>query len=1032
MDKEQIRDAADRIYSLTGASAGPDPLSPWQPAAPALRQLTAVLIDQEVEPDQRKAHLCRSMQKALTGLAQEPGQLLVRLWSDGQGGQHLELGFANRSGADLLSPALEGHMGAVEWASESAVAMPKLRSGGLLSGVPAVLADGEPLPPVALLDAVAAGMQGAAYALTILARPCPLERVKATEVALWDELSRNAEARQSTWQESKGTTTTTTSTEGQNWGSGAEAAVLGAKGVNKSSSEATAASTTTTEGGQRESAAHVALDQRLRTLAERCRRMAAEGAWESIIVLAASTPQLLERLGTLAAGALAGEGDAPVAPTWSIHRDALNLIQGDWPAEAKMATLMTSRELAAIAVPPARDFPGYELLPTPSFGVQPRAGSVDVGQVLDRGRAAGTQAFGLTPDDLVRHTLVAGMTGSGKTNTLFHLMGQARVPFLVIEPVKTEYRALIGLYPDLRVYTLGEERISPLRLNPFWFPPGFSLQHHLDSLKAIFTAAFSMYASMPNILEQCLYNVYIRKGWSLQHSTNVYAAGGKLGTIHYPTLEDLYDEVDHYLAASGYAGEVRDNIRSALLTRLKSLMTGGKGLLLNTTEMTLTDDFFAHPTVLELDGIPDDDEKALVIGLLVIRLYEHLKLHQQQESEALRHLLVLEEAHRVFRNVSTSNNPEVADPVGRMVALFGNMLAEIRAYGQGVIIVEQVPTKLAPDAVKNTNVKIVHRLVSGDECEYMSTALTITPEEARFASRLKRGEALVYAEGMHRPVHLRLPPAKHRVSPPAADALRKQALAYNPLLRRATPTHPLAEVILQDPQAARAPMAVAARFARNLLYDDVRHLHAAWQAGSRQIVAAAEEMGYDLDVDGRDLLALSLMRGCLRRVVAENPYVRNNLRAGAFLGVYLDRVLEFSRATYAADPGALDQLGAVRDIDLHDLLRRVYATAFRRDELGRRLALLPPSYLDGDAAMLAARWPKGAVENVFQTEPPDFSGLINGVHRLVENVFLVPPQRVEPVRLLTAKIVLLLGGERLTPEHMTRLCRHLNLATGEE
>ena len=50
-------------------------------------------------------------------------------------------------------------------------------------------------------------------------------------------------------------------------------------------------------------------------------------------------------------------------------------------------------------------------------------------------------------------------------------------------------------------------------------------------------------------------------------------------------------------------------------------------------------------------------------------------------------------------------------PPERVVSL----LAEVRAYGQGIMIVDQIPTKLAPDVIKNTGLKIAHRIVSGDD-----------------------------------------------------------------------------------------------------------------------------------------------------------------------------------------------------------------------------------------------------------------------------------------------------------------------------
>ncbi|MDF4756817.1 DUF87 domain-containing protein, partial [Vibrio parahaemolyticus] len=161
-----------------------------------------------------------------------------------------------------------------------------------------------------------------------------------------------------------------------------------------------------------------------------------------------------------------------------------------------------------------------------------------------------------------QHCLISGITGSGKTNTIMSLLQNSPVPFLIIEPSKQEYRHLKSLIPNIKVFTPGNEQLSPIRLNPFYFPNGISVMSHIDSLKAVFMSAFSMYASMPNILEQCLYAVYQKMGWDLNTSKNIYATDGLL-LEHYPTLELLYEEIDEYLSKSGYAEEQKSNIRAA-------------------------------------------------------------------------------------------------------------------------------------------------------------------------------------------------------------------------------------------------------------------------------------------------------------------------------------------------------------------------------------------------------------------------------------------------------------------------------------
>ena len=57
------------------------------------------------------------------------------------------------------------------------------------------------------------------------------------------------------------------------------------------------------------------------------------------------------------------------------------------------------------------------------------------------------------------------------------------------------------------------------------------------------------------------------------------------------------------------------------------------------------------------------------------------------------------------------------------------MLAEIRSFGQGIIIADQIPTKLAADTIKNTNLKIVHRTVMEDDRQCMGAAMHMTEKQ---------------------------------------------------------------------------------------------------------------------------------------------------------------------------------------------------------------------------------------------------------------------------------------------------------------
>ncbi len=399
--------------------------------------------------------------------------------------------------------------------------------------------------------------------------------------------------------------------------------------------------------------------------------------------------------------------------------------------------------------------------------------SLRLGQVLQNRRATGNQ-YEIPSRALTRHVFVAGVTGSGKTNTIMSLLEEttaAGVPFLVIEPTKAEYRALIT-HPrwghHVRVFTAGKATVAPFTLNPFEVPAGTTVSEHLDLLRAAFTAAFGMWTPLPQILERCLHEVYEDRGWELRSNTNSRVSGAGTGDA-FPTLSDVITKVSEVVAALGYEDKIAGDMRAALVTRLESLRRGGKGAMLDVERSLPDEELFGRPTVVELEPLGDEGDKALVTGLMLIRLAEHRRACGH--SDELVHLLVIEEAHRLLANVDTAGAEGAANPRGQAVETFSNLLSEIRAYGQGVVIADQVPVRLAPDVMKNTNVKIAHRIVSADDRTALAGAMAMDDRQAQALTSLGVGEAAVFSGGDDAPLLVRIPLAKDPLSPiPPDDA----------------------------------------------------------------------------------------------------------------------------------------------------------------------------------------------------------------------------------------------------------------------
>jgi hypothetical protein len=480
-----------------------------------------------------------------------------------------------------------------------------------------------------------------------------------------------------------------------------------------------------------------------------------------------------------------------LSSTWSMPNISKKKGPGYYHHPYEFQTLLTSKQLAAYVHFPNAETGGFKISEVPYFDVVPSLQGKDgihLGHILQNMRK--TEAdYVIRPKSLSRHVLIAGITGSGKTNTIFNIIAEltkSDYPFLVIEPSKSEYRALLNdpkLKDKLAVFTLANEDISPFRLNPFEVPPGIRIQEHIDLLRSVFTVSFGMWTPLPQVLERCLYEIYADKGWNISSNLNYRnLEKNEDNSAMYPTLTDLFNKVEQIVAQLGYEDKVADDIRAALKTRINSLRIGGKGRMLDVRNSLPVDIWLEKPTILELEGMVDDDDKAFIMGLILIRLVEHRRAKKQ--SSDFRHLLIIEEAHRLLTAVSPRAEETESNPRGKAVESFSNLLSEIRAYGQGVLVADQVPVRLAPDVIKNTNLKIAHRVVAEDDRKTLAATMSMYDIQTQSLTTLGTGIAAVHSEGDDVPILVQMDLLKDRADLKAPDNafVAKYMKEYGPLV----------------------------------------------------------------------------------------------------------------------------------------------------------------------------------------------------------------------------------------------------------
>jgi hypothetical protein len=509
----------------------------------------------------------------------------------------------------------------------------------------------------------------------------------------------------------------------------------------------------------------------------------ADGLWRATVLLGSPDPGAAEPTLAVLCGMLRPEPEDVLVPLRCYPCSD----NGEYSVHGN---LWLSRELSAFCSLPQRDRTGFSVGWNMPCDVN-HAGNLGlvVGEILDQHQPTG-KLLRVPPIQLCRHALVAGLTGSGKSTTVRALLSSvadSSIPFLVLDPVKpaaAEYAVLAERVPELSIFRVGVPPASgeaPFLFNPFAFPDGFALSTHIDYLKATFTAAFGLFPPTPYLLESAIYRVYERCGWDL--ATGSYPGG--IDRLSWPTLSDLLGVIDEVVAEAGYGDEISHNLRAALRTRVGNLCIGPKGLALDTRENVPDALLFDSPVVLELMGLGSQEEQAFVMGLVLTRLMQVRQVAGIPASEELRHVTVIEEAHRLLK-ATIKGSQEDSNMAHHAVETFATMIAEVRAYGESIVVTEQIPSTLASNVVKQCSLKIIHRLTPKDDRDLVGDSMVLDVDQKRLLAVLERGRAVVHAEGMDGAIHVAVRRPVSRGRGPSLADLRSRAKAHlpHPIQRR--------------------------------------------------------------------------------------------------------------------------------------------------------------------------------------------------------------------------------------------------------
>ena len=455
-------------------------------------------------------------------------------------------------------------------------------------------------------------------------------------------------------------------------------------------------------------------------------------------------------------------------------KEGFTYAQSQWHLFGKnyqyLSTPLSTKELSLATSLPRRDVPGLRFVKTAvRFANNPaevpdEKSKIRLGSIVDTGIIQGT-TYDIDVNSLVRHALITGITGSGKSTTCKRLLGKAMkrsIPVMVIEPAKDDYvRWAIAQNRHLpaekrfKIYMPGLAEfegypLEQLKLN--LFEPAHAKDAPVDLLQHSETAATLLNACLPSeevvpiLIEETIYNTISDFA---KDNDRDFDDGLVAPLTAYPKVEYLIGQAETLMRHKTYEDRVRENMKEIMITRFSSLTRGMRGKILNVKKSTDFAELFSSNVIINISKLSGSKDKALIMSLLMQALYEYRvscytydrSYREKAQKNQLLHLTLIEEAHNVL--LKPADHQSSGSPQRAVADLFGNMLSEVRGYGQGLVVVDQVPTRLIDDVIKNTNYKIVHRITAPDDQTIMASCMAFRDDQKYIIPALEKGYAII-------------------------------------------------------------------------------------------------------------------------------------------------------------------------------------------------------------------------------------------------------------------------------------------------
>jgi hypothetical protein len=342
--------------------------------------------------------------------------------------------------------------------------------------------------------------------------------------------------------------------------------------------------------------------------------------------------------------------------------------------------------------------------------------------------------FGLREKDWIRHVLISGMSGSGKTMLAFGILKEMidkNKPFIVFD-WKKSFRPLLLLDKNMLCFTIGNNRVANLFMTNINRPPaGIEPKEWINIICDLITESFFASYGVHKIIREALDNAF--------QSFGVYN-----GSNNYPTWKHIKSILEKKDIKHGREAEW---LESAL--RIAHSMTFGSfGDAINSNDiMGMTvEELMDKRVIFELQ-ILNSSEKKFFCEYILSYVFFTKKANEQKRQE-FKGLILVDEAHNIFlKDKPTFVSESTTDMVYR----------EMREYGFGLVCVDQHISKLSETVAGNSATNIAFQQMLPQDVDTVSKLMQMY-NERKFFTMLPVGQAIVkLAERHYSPFLIKAP-----------------------------------------------------------------------------------------------------------------------------------------------------------------------------------------------------------------------------------------------------------------------------------